>query len=103
VPRSEPASSSRAQPAAPLAHRTQPASLIWPNGRVAGRLRYDAVVNGRMHILSTWLLTTSDGQVAARIATLLGRQPHMTEPAQSRSTECSVATRGLMSCSTGRM
>jgi hypothetical protein len=77
VPRSEPASSSCAQPAAPLARRTQPASLVWPNGRLAGRLRYDAVVNGRMHILSTWLLTTSDGQVAARIAALLGRQPHI--------------------------
>ena len=77
MPRSEPASSSCAQPAAPLARRTQPASLVWPNGRLAGRLRYDAVVNGRMHILSTWLLTTSDGQVAARIATLLGRQPHI--------------------------
>jgi hypothetical protein len=53
-----------------LARRTQPASLVWPNGRLGGRLRYDAVVNGRMHILSTWLLTTSDGQVAARIAAL---------------------------------
>jgi hypothetical protein len=77
VPRPEPASSSCAQPEAPLARRTQAASLIWPNGRFAGRLRYDAVVNGRMHVLSTWLLTTSNGQVAARIATLLGRQPHI--------------------------
>jgi hypothetical protein len=77
VPRPEPMSSSCAQLAAPLARRTQPASLIWPNGRFAGRLRYDAVVNGRMHVLSTWLLTTSNGQVAARIATLLGRQPHI--------------------------
>jgi hypothetical protein len=75
VPRSEPASSSCAQPTAPLARRTEPASLIWPNGRSAGRLRYDAVVHGRMHILPSWLFTTSDDQVAARIATLFGRQP----------------------------
>lgn len=77
MPRSERASSSCAQPTAPLARRTQPASLIWPNGRSAGRLRYDAIVHGRMHILSTWLFTTSDDQVAARIATLFGREPHI--------------------------
>jgi hypothetical protein len=75
--RARPASSSCAQPAVPLARRTQPTSLIWPNGPYAGRLRYDDVVNGRMHVLSSWLLTTSDGQVAARIATFLGRQPHI--------------------------
>lgn len=76
MPQTEPSSSSCAQPAAPLAGHSPPASLICPNGRFVGRLRYDALINGRMHVLPTWLLTTSDGQIAARIAALLGREPH---------------------------
>jgi hypothetical protein len=43
----------------------------------AGRLRYDTLVNGRICILPTWRLTTSDRKVAARIATLLGGEPYV--------------------------
>jgi hypothetical protein len=47
-----------------------------PTRHFAGRLRYDTVINGRTRILPTWLVTTTDPQLAARLTTLLGGEPH---------------------------
>jgi hypothetical protein len=65
-----------AQPASPWPRHALPPSAILPTGRLAGRLRYDALVDGRTRIMPTWLLTTADRQVAARLITLLGGQPY---------------------------
>jgi hypothetical protein len=39
-------------------------------------LRYDTLADGRPQILTTWLLTTSDHDLAARIAAVLGGRLH---------------------------
>lgn len=71
------AANSQPQPAASLSRHDLPPTLLQPIGRFSGRLRYDALVNGRLRILATWLLATSDPDVAARIATLFRREPHV--------------------------
>ncbi len=63
-----------AQPELPPRHALPPSAIL-PTGRFAGRLRYDTLVDGRARILPTWLLTTTDRQVAARVAILLGGRP----------------------------
>jgi len=60
--------------------------VIRPDGQFAGRLRYDTLADGRIRILPTWLLTTSDDQLAARIATLLGGRLHTDDGDDQEST-----------------
>lgn len=64
-----------AHPAVPPTRYELPPSAILPAGHFAGRLRYDTLVNGRASILATWLLVTTDRQVAERVVALHGGQP----------------------------
>lgn len=80
-----------AQPAAPPPRHALPPSAILPTGRFAGRLRYDTLVNGRTRILSAWLVATADRQLAARLAALLGGEPHV-EDGDGQETACHVLT-----------
>jgi hypothetical protein len=50
--------------------------VIRPGGQFAGRLRYDSLADGCTRTLPTWLLTTSDHDLARRITTLLGGRLH---------------------------
>jgi hypothetical protein len=77
VPQPQPATNSRPQPAASLGRHALPPTLLQPIGCFSGRLHYDALVNGRTRIMATWLLATSDPDVATRIATLFSRQSHV--------------------------
>jgi hypothetical protein len=75
--RQQPVTNLCPQPMAPLARSTVSGSFMEPTDRLVGHLHYDALVNGRMQILPSWLLTTSEAQVAVRIATLLGQELHV--------------------------
>jgi len=84
VPQPQPATNSPRQPAVPLRRHALPPTLLQPIGRFSGRLRYDDLINGRTRIMPTWLLATSDPDVATRIATLFGREPHVDETGSER-------------------
>jgi hypothetical protein len=71
MPRPQPPANSCPQ-AAPLQRHALPSAMVQPADHIDGRLRYATLVNGRTRILPTWLLTTSDRHVAARVAMLLG-------------------------------
>ena len=77
MPQLQPAANSQPQPAASPGRHDLPPTLLQPIGRFSGRLRYDALVNGRLRIMATWLLATSDPDVATRIATLFSQEPHV--------------------------
>jgi hypothetical protein len=72
VPRPQPPTKSCPQAAPALQRHALPSGVVQPADDVDGRLRYATLVNGRIRILPTWLLTTSDRHVATRVATLLG-------------------------------
>ncbi len=63
--------------AVPLHPHTLPSAAIQPTDHVDGRLRYASLFNGCTRILPTWLLTTSDRDVAAQVSKLLDGKPHV--------------------------
>jgi hypothetical protein len=64
-------------PSAHPAPSVLPAAAILPTGHFTGRLRFNTLINGRTHVLPTWLVTGLDQRDAGRVATLLGGQPHV--------------------------
>jgi hypothetical protein len=68
-----------AQPVILPRRHALPPSVILPIGQLAGRFRYDTVIDGRARILPTWLVATPDRQLAARVATLFGGRSHTNE------------------------
>jgi hypothetical protein len=66
--------------------------VIRPGEQFAGRLRYDTLADGRTRILPTWLLTTSDHDLAARIATVLGGRLQADDVGDERESTYRVLT-----------
>jgi hypothetical protein len=65
---------------------------IRPGEPFAGRLRYDTIADGRTRILPTWLLTTPDHDLAARIATVLGGRLQADDVGDARESTYRVLT-----------
>ena len=82
MPRPQPPTNSRPQAGPPLQRHALPSTVVQPADHVDGRLRYATLVNGSIRILPTWLLTTSNRDVAAHVARLLGGELNIDDGVQ---------------------
>lgn len=85
MPRPQPSTNSCPKAAPPLKRHALSTAVVQPPDHVDGRLRYGTLINGRTRILETWLVTTSDRDVAARLAMLLGGELNIEEDGLEQS------------------